>query len=98
MVLVVQNLQPLCRGRGREAGDDGHFADGPHAAVSGEPAALDEVFVPLRVVETADYAPDCGGGCVHALLDEGGAGVGWDGVEDVVRVYHVLEVGLFFRG
>lgn len=77
VALFVKDLEPLGASRSGKARDDMHFAEGAHVAVPNDDvAALDEVFIGLRVIKTADdgpYGRDGGGDA----LDHGGATLVW---------------------
>ncbi|KAH7553899.1 hypothetical protein JRO89_XS12G0073600 [Xanthoceras sorbifolium] len=73
VALVIEDLEPLGAALGGEAGDDVNLAEAANADVAAvdDAAALDEVLVPLRVVEPTDHGPDgCDGS--RDLLDYGG--------------------------
>ena len=69
VAVVVEDLEALGAGGGREARHDGDLADAAHGgAVAGpEVARLDEVLVPLRRGEPAHDGPHGGQRRVHAL-------------------------------
>lgn len=105
VALVVKDLQPLGAVDRREAGDDANLSQGSDVAVAEDDvAALDEVFVCLRVVEAADDGPHGGDGGGDLLRDGGAALVGADGVvvvaSDVVGYLGGggVTVGLFTCG
>lgn len=81
VALVVEDVEALGAGGGREAGDDVDLTKSANVAVADEDVAgLDEVLVGLGVVESADDGPDGGDGSGDLLGDGGAALVG---VEEV---------------
>lgn len=74
---VVQDLKPLVAGGGGEAGDHAHSPERADVAVAGDDvAALEEVLVDMRRVESADHRPD-GVDWGSDLLNYGGAALVW---------------------
>lgn len=72
VVFVVQNLKAFGTAPCGKAGDDVYLPESPHVSIADDHvAALDEVFVGLRVIESPDHRPDGrnGGG---DFLDHGG--------------------------
>lgn len=73
VALVVEDVEAFGAHGGGEAGDDADLAEGADVAVADDDvAALDEVFVGLRVVEAPYDGPDGGDGRGD-FLDHGGA-------------------------
>lgn len=83
VLLVVEDLEALGAGGGRNAGDHRDLPDAPHAAVANHPAALDEMLVLLRVIEPPHERPHHARRRVNMLRDERRACVG-QGIEGVV--------------
>lgn len=68
MHVVVELIQPLHAGFRRQAGFNHDFPDASDASIAGtHAAALDELFVGLRVVELAEDGPDQGQRRVNGL-------------------------------
>lgn len=74
---VVQDLKPLVAGCGGETGDHAHSPERADVAVAGDyVAALQEVLVDMRRLESADHRPD-GVDWGADLLNDGGAALVW---------------------
>lgn len=74
---VVQDLKPLVAGGGGESGDHAHSPKRADVAVAGDDmAALKEVLVDMRRVESADHRPD-GVDWGADILNHGGAALVW---------------------
>lgn len=76
MLLIIENLEPLSAGGGREPRNHGDLSNAPNPTIAGHGATLDEVLVLLGVVKASDEGPDNMGRSIDLLGDEGSAGVG----------------------
>lgn len=75
VVFVVENLEPFSAAACGKAGDDVDLPERSDVAIADDHvAALYEVLVGLRVVESPDHRPD-GGDRGGDFLDHGGAGL-----------------------
>lgn len=74
---IVEDLKPLVAGGGGEAGDHSHSPKRADITVAGDDvAALEEVLVYMRRVESADHRPD-GVDWGSDLLNYGRAALVW---------------------
>ncbi|KAG6395416.1 hypothetical protein SASPL_146061 [Salvia splendens] len=78
VALVVEDLEPLGAGPGREAGHHGHLPEGAHRAAvpDDDVAALEEFLVLVWPVEAAHHGPDGLEGRVDGLHRRGAALLG----------------------
>jgi hypothetical protein len=96
VAVVVEDLEALGAGGGREARDDGDLADAADGgAVAGlQVAGLDEVLVALRAGEAPHDGPHSGERRVHALRHQRRARPWRPPRERVVRAHHALQLPL----
>lgn len=58
VTFIIKDLKPLCARSGGEAGYHVDFAEGSHVTVPDyNVATLEEIFVSLRVIESANQGP-----------------------------------------
>lgn len=107
VAFLIKDLKSLHAVSSGQTRDDPHFTDGPHVPIATDDvAALDEVFVCLRVIEATEDGPN-GGDWGGDMLDHGGATLVWangmsmmssDGIGDLSGTWYWCTSLQFFTG